>query len=208
MKVLELVKANYDTYKILPTGAAEKQWIRLVISFLVSLLLAIFAGDVSSAYPIMVTVITILTGFTFTALFSDHILADVGLPTPSNENDRKDIERLELLSENFKTRSSYFILLSIIDAVLLIAASLKFTVPRPLSNEIDNMSNSIITNFGLELPGFISLISNLFSELIFVMVALLFLECLYTFYRLSETIIAIVDIRSTYLKAANRSEKP
>lgn len=204
MKFLELVKANYSTYKNLSNGTRERHWGRLVVSFLISSLLAVFSSDTSSAYPIMVTVITILTGFTFTALFSNHILADVGLPKPSDESDRVDLQRLGSLSQNFKARSSYFILLSIIDAVVLIAASLKFEVPKIISDEITKLMICIGSKIGLESPEFVSIIPNVFSNIFFVFVTFLFLECLYTFLRLSETIIAIVDTRSAYMKAADK----
>ncbi len=207
MKLLELAKTNYNTYKSNLDGAKERHTFRLGMSFFVSLILAVFTTDPATAYPMMVTGITILTGFTFTALFSNHVLADVGLPKPSDESDRQDLKRLGELSQNFKARSSYFILLSIIDSVLLIGATLKFSIPLVISNSA--ISLLAYLNFQIEetMSSFLSYASVFFSEMFFVIVTFIFLECLYTFYRLSETIIAIVDIRSDYIKSDENRPK-
>lgn len=201
MKILELVKANYNTYRNASNGERERHWRRLATAFSASVLLATFSSDASAAYPIMVTGITILTGFTFTALFSNHVLADVGLPKPSDESDRLDLKRLSELSENFKARSAYFIALSIIDAVLLIAASLKFSSPKVVSDALVKLAGLATSKSGIDLSNFLSVAPGFFSETFFVFVTFVFLECLYTFFRLSETIIAIVDLRGDYMKA-------
>lgn len=206
MKIIELIRDNYRTYKNVSNGIQERHWVRLLGVFLISLLLAVFSSDPSGAYPIMVTGITILTGFTFTALFSNHILGDVGLPKPVNESDRLDLQRLAVLSKNFKARSSYFISISIIDAVLLIAASLNFSTPKTISHAFSKYINCVSLYFGVNLHEFSSFLLNVFPEVIFIIVVFLFLECLYTFFRLSETIIAIVEIRSNYIKAAESRE--
>lgn len=201
MKLLELAKRNYSTYKSSLTGASESHHFRLGFTILLSIVLAVFSTEPTSAYPMMVTGITILTGFTFTALFSNHVLADVGLPKPVDESDRLDLKRLESLSQNFKARSSYFILLSIINSVLLIAASLKFSIPLTFSEA----GSKFLESSGFEIgDASLRILSHgpaLFADAFFVLVTCIFLECLYTFYRLSETIIAIVDIRSNYVKS-------
>jgi len=203
MKIHDLIKANYGTYKSISNGANERHWLRLVVLLLIALLLAVFTSDTSAAYPIMVTGITILTGFTFTALFSNHVLADVGLPKASDETDRLDLKRLGRLSENFKARSSYFIALSIIDAVLLIAASLKFSSPKFVYEALEKLSELLASKSGVDFSKLLSVAPNLFAETFFVFVTFIFLECLYTFFRLSETIVAIVDSRSDYMKASD-----
>ncbi len=206
MNIIELVKANYGTYKKSSSGSRERHWIRLAASFFISLVLSIFSSDASTAYTIMVTVATILTGFTFTALFSNHTLADIGLPKAVNESDRQDLLRLGLLSKNFKARSAYFISLSIIDSVLLISASLKFAVPGNILEAITNEVKFIGSKSDLDLSKCIPFTSSIFSDVFFVIVTFLFLECLYTFFRLSETIIAIVDTRGDYMKEADNRE--
>ncbi|MDA5555416.1 hypothetical protein [Shimia sp. MMG029] len=199
MKLFELVKANYATY---PRSEIKAHIVRLAVSLLVAVLLAVFSSDASAAFPIMVTSITILTGFAFTALFSNHLLADVGLPKASNESDRQDLIRLERLAKNFKARSSYFIPLSIIEALLLIAAGLKFSSPQIVSD----IALKIATLIGVTaLQGFTQVVSiapTVVAEVFLVLVMLVLFECLYTFYRLSETIVAVVEVRTEYLKAS------
>lgn len=201
MKIFELVKANYSTYQNTSTGSQERHRRRLCYSFLVAFLLAIFSSDTSAAYPIMVTGITILTGFTFTALFSNHVLADVGLPIASDESDRRDLDRLATLSDNFKARSSYFIALSIIVAILLIAASLKFSSPKIVSEALTGLAEFIFLKSGFDFSKWPTVASKVYAEFFFVFVTFAYMECLYTFFRLSETIVAIVDLRSDYIKA-------
>jgi hypothetical protein len=207
MKILELVKANYETYRNNATGLQERHRRRILCSLLVACLLAAFSDDTSAAYPIMVTGITILTGFTFTALFSDYVVAEVGLPTASDESDRSELSRLSKLSANFKARSSYFIGLSIIVSALLIAASLKFSIPEILAEILSNFGKFMLLKFGFDYSNLTAVTSAMLSEIFFVIVTFAYLECLYTFFRLSETIIAIVDLRTDYLKAYEDRKK-
>ena len=206
MKFFDLVANNYQTYWSEVASSRESHWLRLAASLLVSCILAVSTDDASAAYPIMVTGITILTGFTFSALFSDQVLADVGLPKAINETDRIDLKRLDSLSKNFKARSRYFISFSIIDAILLIAASLSFGFPSIVSNAFSALSEFIEFKSGVDFFELLGFLPELFSNAFFILVIFLFLECLYTFYRLSETIVAIVDTRREYLKAAE--ERP
>lgn len=158
------------------------------------------------AYSVLVTSITILTGFTFTALFSDHTMADIGLPPPRNENDRQDLKSLELLGNNFKARSSYFIALSIIAAVLMTVASIKLSVPPWLqgysANGLDWLTSYTSKDFGK----FLGSLKGLLSSAMITIVVFIYLECLYTFYRLSETILAIVNVRRNYFKIAENRD--
>lgn len=204
MLLFELLKTNYGTYVTASNGAKERHFKRLSVSLLVAVILAVFSKDSSAAYPIMVTSITILTGFTFSALFSDHVLADVGLPKPADETDRQDMLRLTLLSENFKARSSYFILLSIVDAILLIVASLKFSMPGYFSGSWQYFVKLLSESVWSRIPDALHFLAAVSPLVFFVIATMIFIECLYTFYRLSETIIAIVGTRSKYLKVAGK----
>lgn len=206
MKLLDLASDNYGTYKSSYNDTAERHVGRLLSYVFLSITVALFSSDTASIYPIMVTGITILTGFAFTALFSDHVLADVGLPKANNESDRADIVRLASLSVNFKARSKYFISLSILEATFLIVASLKFSIPKLISEYVSNVTSSVDPNTMRTISIGSEMFGTVVCEIISVAIIFLFLECLYTFYRLTETIIVIVETRRDYLRASENHE--
>ncbi|MEP3295222.1 MAG: hypothetical protein ABJO27_01820 [Pseudoruegeria sp.] len=201
-----LVQKNYGTYVGIATGRKERHSFRLALFVFFAILCAIFARtSIYSSYSVLVTSITILTGFTFTALFSDHTMADIGLPRPQTENDRADLTRLGILGENFKFRSSYFIALSIIGAVLMTVASLELTSPKFLSGSVAVLWPNVTGFLGLDPKVYILIIWNIVSTMMILIVVFIYLECLYTFYRLSETILSIVNLRRAYIKHSENS---
>lgn len=201
-----LVQKNYGTYVSAATGRKERHSFRLALFVIFSILCAVFAKtSIYSSYSVLVTSITILTGFTFTALFSDHTMADIGLPPPQTENDRADLTRLGILGENFKFRSSYFIALSIIGAVLMTVASLELTSPKFLSDARAVFWPSVTGFLGFDPKAYILIIWNIVSTMMILVVVFIYLECLYTFYRLSETILSIVNLRRAYIQHSENS---
>ncbi|MDD2860722.1 MAG: hypothetical protein PHI71_06580 [Acidiphilium sp.] len=159
----------------------------------------------SNVYSMMATGITVLTGFTFTALFSDHALASFGLPKSESENDRQDIMKLDILSQNFRARSAYFIMLSILEVVLLVAASFNFDI-QPAMNSWPLESGLIKVASTQDWFLTVLKLTPILLVLIAFVINLIYLECLYTFYRMAETIIAILDTRRTYLVVNRENE--
>jgi hypothetical protein len=194
---------NYKTYVSRSTGLKERHRRRLLSFCVLALICSIFGkSSIYDAYSVLVTSITILTGFTFTALFSDHTMADVGLPSPNNENDRQDLKSLEILGNNFKARSSYFIALSIIAAILMTVASIQFNVPHWLEGYMANILDTLARYTSNDARSILKPLNELLSASMIAVVVLIYLECVYTFYRLSETILAIVNLRRNYMKLA------
>ena len=194
---------NYKTYVSRSTGLKERHRRRLRSFCVLALICSIFGkSSIYDAYSVLVTSITILTGFTFTALFSDHTMADVGLPSPNNENDRQDLKSLEILGNNFKARSSYFIALSIIAAILMTVASIQFNVPHWLEGYMANILDTLAQYTSNDARSILKPLNELLSASMIAVVVLIYLECVYTFYRLSETILAIVNLRRNYMKLA------
>jgi len=199
--MLELLRNNYATYVDTAKNKPENHTFRLCLTAILSLAYAFFCRDnISDAYTMMATGITVLTGFTFSALFSDHALASAGLPKPKNETDKIDIVRLEVLSCNFQARTSYFIALSIVEVVILSAASFDFSISGIVKSPalgIDFLNNSEITKilgFAHRAHSFLSIATGFIINFIFI-------ECLYTFYRMAETILAILERRRAYIRA-------
>lgn len=200
-----LIVDAYGTYRDVRSGSAERHWPRIVGFLIISSLIAFLADSlIDGAVPIMATGITVLTGFTFTALFSDHSLASYGLPEPKTEEDRDDLKRLKELSKNFKLRSEYFLTLSVLEVVFLVVLSLELVLPD-LVHDYAFCLNEKIADFLPILSGLPALISHSISVASGGFVLFIFGECLYTFYRLSETILAIVDTRRQYFEAASKS---
>lgn len=201
--MLGFIGENYGTYYNMQENRREGHTLRLLFLFLMAFCVCVFAdGFDTNLNNMMITGLTILTGFTFTALFSDHSLADVGLPKPKSETDKHDLKRLSVLANNFHVRSRYFIILSILDVCILIFRSIKFSVPDFIGK------NAIwaINYFEIEAFDISTKWAMLGDVVVFIAAFVsifLFLECLYTFYRLSETIISIVNTRRDYMRARN-----
>ncbi|ANL70407.1 hypothetical protein AMC83_CH00369 [Rhizobium phaseoli] len=202
--MLSLVKDNYRTYYNTRDSVAERHWLRLLCTVTLALGIGILSSS-SNIFGMMINGLAILAGFTFTALFSDHSLADVGLPKPKNENDVFDLKILSTLANNFHTRAKYFIFLAIVDVCLLVAISAGFAIPALISENF-----TVFVTYIYELGGIgwtLSHSAKTYTFFVNVTYAIcssislfIFLECLYTFYRLSETIIAIVNARREYLR--------
>ncbi len=198
--MIELIKDTYDTYQNDREGKRERHWNRLFLFAAGALLISAFSDRSDGAiFNMMVTGLTILTGFTFTALFSDHSMADVGLPAPKNETDRNDVKVLRRLADNFHIRSRYFIMLSIIDVCLLIVLATNLAVPQFLTE----MAMALIDDTRADFKSISQTLSEamIWAQNLSTFVAIvIFLECLFTFYRLAETIIAMVSRRRAYLR--------
>ncbi len=204
--MIKFIVSHYNTYINTSLQTREPQLYRVCFLLISSLFFALFGADnVINVYSIMATGITVLTGFTFTALFSNQALGSSGLPPPKNENDRQDLIRLNTLTQNFRTRSSFFITISILEIVLLAAASAGLSdhysitswVPKLIVRE--NLHVASITDY-------IRLMFMIFAICYTTILNCIYLESLYTFYRMAETIFAILDIKKEYLDSRREIE--
>jgi len=192
--MLPLIRDVYDTYK----GDEEPHVLRLFVMVLASLAVAIFSVDLPDhALPAMALAISVLAGFTFTSLFSSHALATFDLPPPNSESDRNDLRTLKTLSVNFRSRSRLFILLAVTDLIGIIYLSLDFSGAKGSFDWVLLQFPSLNYNHIYESLTFGLL---LLRSIISFVVVFIFLECLYTFYRLAETIVSVVDIRRDYIE--------
>jgi hypothetical protein len=194
-------RAVYKSYK----GDRAYHRARITVAFISSLLGACFISDLdASVFPAMSLCISVLAGFTFTALFSDHAMMAGGLPPPKSENDRYDIRRMKALGENFKVRTKFFINISVVDILLVLLASVSVSGTWLCSHEavvnLCNYSNNLFAIFPktLKIVNILYLVVQVFIR---CLAFILFAEVLYTFYRLAETIIAVMDIRRRYVEA-------
>lgn len=194
--MIKLWKDVYATYR----GDDESHRLRFAVIIISSVTIAYFGlNPQQNSFPTMSLVISILAGFTFTALFSSHAIATSELPNPKNEDDRRDLKLLKILGSNFSIRSRFFLLIAVIDLVLILFLSIecdisdiKFTFYF-IFGFFEGYFNSEI--FFSYMIYSIKLIRGFFIAISFV----IFFECLYSFYRLSETILAVLNIRTSYL---------
>lgn len=191
--------ANYGTYHNTRLNKPEKHVLRLVLFVIFSAFVAAsFNAPALDLTTLMVTGLSILTGFTFTALFSDHALAEAGLPKPITESEKIDIERLSVLSRNFRIRSEYFISLSVINVVILILLGIGIDPSVPAWGVLDFFGLTQSTSIGSLAFAYRLIASIFFYVSVFLSVAFFF-ENIYTFYRLTETTLAILNARRSYL---------
>jgi len=195
-----MYKIFSDTYKTY-IGDEERHRVRIILFLFVSSLISVFGNNLDeSTLPVMTLAISVLTGFSFTALFSNYTMTSQGLPDPINENDRNDIRILENLGKNFRVRSKYFISISVFNILMILIITIDI-------NDNYNLIRNIILDiqFGEYFIGIISISFSILEYLLLILVFFTFFECMYTFYRLTETIMAVLDTRGSYIAARKDS---
>ena len=191
-----------DVYKSYH-GDGERHIFRISVIIITSILISVFGADLSkNSFQNIALIITVLTGFTFSALFSDHSMAGSDLPPPQNETDRHEIEVLKSLGVNFRSRSRLFIILSITDLILIFIISIGLYVDHgPICSAIGSFSAESGQRCSIIFVAIKNVVSGLFNFTTMV----IFFECLYTFYRLSETMMSVVDMRRDYLESRQKN---
>lgn len=188
---------TYNTY----IGNEERHRVRIILFLFVSSFISIFGNNLDeSTLPVMTLAISVLTGFSFTALFSNYTMTSQGLPDPINENDRNYIRILENLGKNFRVRSEYFISISVFNILMILILTIDIS-------DNYNLIRDIIFDikFGEYFIGIISISFSILEYLLLFFVFFTFFECMYTFYRLTETIMAVLDTRGSYIAARKDS---
>lgn len=192
--LLNITKEIYRTYK----GDSERHAARILFLVVASTLIGAFGNNVINAtLPAVSLTMSILAGFTFTALFSNHVLSVTDLPSARDETDRSELERLKLLGVNFRVRSRYFLVLATITLLLAVLLSIDM-VYHPSVHE--GFRALFVSHYNDVRAAYI-VISITISAIARSATFFIFFECLYTFYRLSETILKIVDVRRAYTEA-------
>ncbi|KAA8606021.1 hypothetical protein AL036_16355 [Salipiger aestuarii] len=206
--MLKVAKDNYDTYRHPTTKVLESHRVRLLATAAAAILLALLAGkSTAPSFSLMATAISVIAGFTFSALFSGHAIAIADLPGSKSPEDVDDRKRLDALDTNHKIRTKYFLALCILELAFLAALVVDFTLPSIVKDFTAVAYEKVhLSSMPLKTPSIhsvrdtldllkIATIWSLNSFAIFI-----FAECLYTFHRLSESILKIIEIRKLYLQ--------
>lgn len=195
----------YSSYR------GDRGWhrIRCIATASLSVIVALFCTrSASAAYNVMSLSISVLAGFTFTALFSNHAITTHELPSPVSEDDRRDIFSLIAMGENFRARAKFFIAVTVIDLLAMLLSSMQL---RPADFCESGLVGVGCLQVFINLHGIInhyiniSSIFYLFGFIVRFISFYLFIESLYTFYRLTETIMAIMDARRKYFEARKKA---
>lgn len=186
--LFSLVSSVYRGY----AGDGERHILRLLLVTAISIIIAIDPKSLNKdVISTMAVIVSVLAGFSFTALFSNHSHSTTDLPPPKSESDRQDIRNISILFNNFRDRARYFLLISLLCLLTCFFVSLPFDI------------NLYIYIFNNEKFYILYDIFSMFWKIIcFVarfICLFLFFEILYTFYRLSQTIFSILDTRRDYL---------
>ena len=192
----EALFAAYATYK----GDGERHYFRIAVITVMSAAISSFATDLSdTALPAMSLAVSVLAGFTFTALFSSGALSELNLPPPDNESDLADIKRLNKIYDNFRKRAKLFLLVAVFSLVLILLASIKIDW-----QELSAILSRKVTFLSLELLSSLREIHAICSKIVVFATFFIFFEMLHLFYRISESIYSALDIRRDYLSQRRR----
>lgn len=194
--MLNIWRKAYETYHLNGEDHRLRWFIFLVIGVTISMFVENLRKD---AFPLMAATISVLAGFSFSALFSDRFESMIGLEDPENENDRNDIKVLKQLGDNYEHRVRYFITISVISLVILIFSSFSFSIPPHFMA----LNKLICGKYCITVPkNYFIVWFEFYKMALFILsfVSIIFFsECLYTFYRLAETILSIIDRRRRYI---------
>jgi len=189
-----VIKDHYATYVNARTGQKEGHKARLVLQLFVSSIFAIVLADLSEGLvSVVVTSLSILTGFSFSAMFP--IASDIrsGLPAPSYSEDRDDLERLAGLSSDFRANVSYFIPLTLICIMLF-----SFQLLDPVRPEFVNDLASRAGENQFHFEKVFACIKYYFSAFLCGVSIFFFIEVIYSFYRMCFTVLYILRIKEEY----------
>lgn len=192
LQLIEIVRRLYETY----TGDESSHRLRLSAFALLSVVIASLSVDpAEKALEAIAVTVSVLAGFSFTALFSSWSLSVSDLPEAKTESDRNDLIRLEKLISSFNARSKFFIIASVICLFLVVIMSIQLNLSK-----IHDIYSTLLemTDFPDNKVDY--LVFDVAASFVCFMSFFLFFEILHTFYRMSETVFAILDTRKRYLK--------
>lgn len=200
LKKLDVFVKAYQTYK----GDDDWHVLRICVLIVVAAVIATFATNLAdSALPAMALAVSVLAGFTFTALFSSGWLSTTDLPKPRNESDRLDERTLEKILENFRARARLFLMVSVLSLALILLISIPVRWDR-----VEDVLNYFVGDVRSAKIDFayIRCVHLFMSSVMVFFTFAIFGEMLHLFYRLSESVFSALEIRNKYL-AARRNKQ-
>lgn|GEM_PF-5839165 len=197
-EALSIVRKHYATYVDQRTNGKESHKRRLIISFAFACVMASLVKSISNeASSVLITSVSILVGFSFSALFSSIAKMHLGLPKPKYDEDRDDLKILKKISTNFQVNVKYFIFISVVFLI--------FVVFGMLSYDFEFLRRVYSYNFYYINLIFYFSIGGIINFIYKIILFFLYFECIYTFYRLSDVILNALRIRVKYEEEKERN---
>lgn len=201
--ILRVIKDHYATYVNAQSGLAEGHKTRLFAQTSIALILSLTLTNFSEgAISAIITSLSILAGFSFSAMFP--VAADIksGLPDPVYSEDRDDISRLGTLSSYFRANVSFFIPLTIFCIIIF-----SIQLLDPIHNEFTRFIISQ-TPLSTESIKNITYYSKIICSKALIFISIFtFIETLYTFYRMCFTVLFILRIKDEYRETHNQRNR-
>lgn len=189
------ISEHYATFLNQISGEPESHKLRVLFQLIFSLVLALLIADFSGRLvSVSVTTLSILTGFTFSALFSLASNVKSGLPEPSFPEDKDDLSRMLLLASNFRSNASYFLPMSLFCIVLLLSQMIDVDVFEKIHKQWPDFSLTIEKHLDL-----LKTVSSWIAFIFKFSIIFIFIEVIYTFYRMSLSMLYILRIRDEYI---------
>ena len=189
MIIHQVVREGYGTFQ----GDNGFHKSRIFSIIVISILFSVFGKEIQkSLFPAVLSSISILAGFCFTALFSPIYFYHLELPKPKSENSRYNLDRLSRMSKNFRKRCKLFLFAATANIAIMIFLSLDY--------EVNFDSKWIIYIFFNDEIKFIGKILSEFLIIVKLFSVFITFESLYIFFRISETVMEIIDTRRIYLE--------
>lgn len=204
MSLGEKIREHYQTYFDFSKGRHERQLGRIILQALSAITLALLLPSFSDTLvSVCITAIAILTGFSFSSLFPIAMEATRGLSDPRFSEDRHNLDQLKLLSTNFRANISFFVPLCLLNIVVFCMIAMEFFRVGDFFSfgSLVSQPSSVL---GFDLSKAISSLpstSKAFEYLLKAVAISLFVEALYTFYRISLGVSYILKIRENYNSA-------
>lgn len=189
-----VISENYGTYVNDVTKARESHWKRILGQLAFSTLIALLIKSISdNAISVLITSISILIGFAFTALFP--IAGDgIGkLSTPSFAEDWDDIRRIKHVIKNFRKNVSYFIPLCLIFILFLFLQMVSLNDTAHWFRSLVNFKMRFCQTHECWFD-----VNHYFSILRSLATIFVLLEISYTFYRMCFNALSILRIKDEY----------
>lgn len=193
LKKPKVLTDAYESY----AGDGDRHRVRLSLIALIAILIAAYSKSLSdAALPAMALAVSVLAGFTFTALFSSGSLSAADLPKEENESDRAERKRLDSIITNFRVRARLFLLTAVLALLAILLISIRLDIAL-MAEHLTTLGVKPEANHAS-----IAISIHQFSSKIMILLTfIIFLEMLYLFYRLSESVFSALDIRRNYLQA-------
>lgn len=189
-------KALFEAYQSY-RGDDDAHRIRLLLIAATSAVLSLVSSNLSAAaLPAMALAVSVLAGFTFTALFSSGTLSTHDLPLPRDESDQLDKKKLKLILKNFRARAKLFLYISVFALLLILLVSIDFNW-----GAITESCLALGCEIRMQTMTTLKVVHFWLSKGVTAIAFFIFLEMFYLFFRLSESVFSFLEIRKKYLES-------